>query len=318
LPHTFSFTGAWCKLYLCNKTGLRFVFTMATTKQGLVTVLVLGACGKMGQEVVKTVLNDPELSLACLVDPKLTSFEAARAYFPTLPAGSLVFSSLAEGLTSLPASTEAQPVVAIDFTKPSAVFANTEALIAAGVAPVLGTTGLSPEQLNSINASLKLKHLAGALIPNFAIGAVLLMQFAKMASRFFDYAEIIELHHNQKADAPSGTAILTAQLMEAARTDAQLPPFGQDNAPEHEQWPAARGALHKESGLRVHSVRLPGLIAHQEVLLGAQGQLLTLRHDTSDRVCFMQGVALAAKAIVKQPAGLHVGLETLMDLSSVQ
>jgi 4-hydroxy-tetrahydrodipicolinate reductase len=164
---------------------------------------------------------------------------------------------------------------------------------------------LKPEQLEALRQQLEQLDLGGMVIPNFAIGAILLMKFAKEAAQYFDHAEIIELHHNRKADAPSGTSIKTAQLM--SESCAQ---FGTTNQPEKETITGARGATTK-AGIHIHSVRLPGLLAHEEVLLGGPGQLLTLRHDSFDRTCFMPGVLLCIKKVVDL-SGLVYGMEEIL------
>jgi 4-hydroxy-tetrahydrodipicolinate reductase len=179
------------------------------------------------------------------------------------------------------------------------------AAIAYGIRPVVGTTGLSTEQLADLTAFADKASIGCLVIPNFSIGMVLLQQAAIQASQYFDHVEIIELHHNQKADAPSGTAIQTAQMLaELGKT------FNPSLVNEKEHLAGARGSL-AEEGIRIHSVRLPGLIAHQEVLFGAPGQIYTLRHDTSDRACYMPGVLLAIRK-VKQLQTLIYGLEKIL------
>ena len=198
-----------------------------------------------------------------------------------------------------------QPPVMVDFTHPDAVYDNVRSAIAYGIRPVVGTTGLSPQQLENL-ADFAEKASTGCLIiPNFSIGIVLLQQAAITASQYFDHVEIIELHHNQKADAPSGTAIQTAQLLaDMGKT------FNPPQVKETEKIAGARGCLADE-GIRIHSVRLPGLIAHQEVIFGAAGQIYTLRHDTSDRSCYMPGVLLAIRKI-NQLKSLVYGLEKIL------
>jgi 4-hydroxy-tetrahydrodipicolinate reductase len=198
-----------------------------------------------------------------------------------------------------------QPGVLVDFTHPDAVYNNIRSAIAYGIRPVVGTTGLSPAQLEEL-ADFAEKASTGCLIiPNFSIGMVLLQEAAVRASQYFDHVEIIELHHNQKADAPSGTAIQTAQLLgELGKT------FNTAIVEETEKIAGARGSLADE-GIRIHSIRLPGLIAHQEVIFGAAGQIYTLRHDTSDRACYMPGVILAIRK-VNQLKSLVYGLEKIL------
>jgi 4-hydroxy-tetrahydrodipicolinate reductase len=195
--------------------------------------------------------------------------------------------------------------VIVDFTHPKSVYENVRAAIAYGIRPVVGTTGLSSEQLREL-CSFADKASTGCLvIPNFSIGMVLLQQAAIQASQHFDHVEIIELHHNQKADAPSGTAIQTAQMLsELGKT------FNPPAVEEKEHISGARGSIADE-GIRIHSVRLPGLIAHQEVMFGAAGQVYTLRHDTSDRVCYMPGVLLSIRKVLSLQTLIY-GLEKIL------
>jgi 4-hydroxy-tetrahydrodipicolinate reductase len=198
-----------------------------------------------------------------------------------------------------------QPGVMVDFTHPDSIYDNIRSAIAYGIRPVVGTTGLSPEQIQDL-ADFAEKASTGCLIiPNFSIGMVLLQQAAVTASQYFDHVEIIELHHNQKADAPSGTAIQTAQMLaEMGKT------FNPQVVEETEKIKGARGSQ-AQDGIRIHSIRLPGLIAHQEVIFGAPGQIYTLRHDTSDRACYMPGVLLAIRKVL-QLKSLVYGLEKIL------
>lgn len=197
--------------------------------------------------------------------------------------------------------------VVIDFTHPDVVMDNLKFLIDNGIHAVVGTTGFTEGRLDQIRAWLAATPATGVLIaPNFAIGAVLSMYFAQKAAPYFTSAEVIELHHPQKADAPSGTAIRTAELIAQARKD--LPPNPDATSTG---LPAARGA--DVDGIPVHSVRLTGLVAHQEVLFGTQGETLTIRHDSLDRTCFAPGVLLAVRHVARRP-GLTLGLEPLLDL----
>lgn len=255
----------------------------------MIKVGVVGATGRMGSEVCRAVLEDPATDLVAAIDPAGRGVEIA---------GSPVASSL-EALT------EAEAEVAVDFTHPSSVFENVLWCLSNGVHVVVGTTGLSDEELRKIGEAAVESGSNAFVAPNFAIGAVLLMHFATAAARHFDRAEIIELHHDQKADAPSGTALRTAELMNAER--GEWPERG-DSVESVE---GARGA--SVGGIRIHSVRLPGLVAHQEVILGTSGQTLSIRHDSIDRVGFMPGVLLAVKAVPSMP-GLTVGLEEILGL----
>lgn len=202
-------------------------------------------------------------------------------------------------------SQEKQPGVMVDFTHPDSIYDNIRSAIAYGIRPVVGTTGLGPEQIQDL-AEFADKASTGCLvIPNFSIGMVLLQQAAIQASQYFDHVEIIELHHNQKADAPSGTAIQTAQML-AEFGKSFNPPAVQ----ETEKIAGARGSK-ADADIRIHSVRLPGLIAHQEVIFGAPGQIYTLRHDTSDRSCYMPGVLLSIRKVLELK-NLVYGLEKIL------
>ena len=198
--------------------------------------------------------------------------------------------------------------VVIDFTHPDVVMDNLKFLIDNGIHAVVGTTGFTDERLSQVEAWLEQSRTTAVLIaPNFAIGAVLSMHFAKQAARFFESAEIIELHHPQKADAPSGTATRTARLIADARKGMPPNPDATSTGMD-----GARGA--DVDGIPVHSVRLAGLVAHQEVLFGTQGETLTIRHDSLDRTSFVPGVLLAVRTVREHP-GLTVGLEPILDLA---
>jgi 4-hydroxy-tetrahydrodipicolinate reductase len=240
---------------------------------------VLGAKGKVGSTMVGAVQAAEDLTLSAEVD-----------------AG--------DPLSLL---TEGNSEVVIDFTHPDVVMGNLEFLIGNGIHAVVGTTGFTAERLDQVESWLADKPNTGVLIaPNFAIGAVLSMHFARQAAPFFDSAEVIELHHPQKADAPSGTAARTAKLIAEARKG--LPPNPDATSTS---LPGARGA--EVEGIPVHSVRLAGLVAHQEVLFGTKGETLTIRHDSVDRASFVPGVLLAVRRIRERP-GLTVGLEPLLNL----
>ena len=258
----------------------------------MIRVLVSGAAGRMGREVVRAVLAEDDLELVAAVDPAHAG-EALGEGTDLEIAGNLAA-----------ALAEVKPDVVVDFTHPSAVEANIRTTLAAGVDCVVGTTGLSEAALHALAAEIP-DGTCLFVAPNFAIGAVLMMRFAADAARFMPHVEVIELHHDRKADAPSGTALRTASLIADAR--ASVPP-----APgrETEVAEGARGALVHD--VTVHSVRLPGLVAHQEVLFGGQGQTLSIRHDSIDRTSFMPGVVLAVRKVGAR-SGLVVGLEHLME-----
>jgi 4-hydroxy-tetrahydrodipicolinate reductase len=272
--------------------------------QAPIPVVVNGAVGKMGREVVKAIAEAGDMTLIGAIDrdPKLMGQDIGEV----IGYGALEVPIIADLQATLAmAAQEGQLPVMVDFTHPDSVYENVRSAIAYGVRPVVGTTGLSPEQIAEL-AEFADKASTGCLIiPNFSIGMVLLQQAAIQASQYFDHVEIIELHHNQKADAPSGTAIQTAQLLEEFGK-----PFNPPAVKETEKLPGARGTR-TEDGIRIHSVRLPGLVAHQEVIFGAPGQVYTLRHDTSDRACYMPGVLLAIRRVI-QLKSLVYGLEKLL------
>jgi 4-hydroxy-tetrahydrodipicolinate reductase len=274
------------------------------TTQSPIPVIVNGAGGKMGREVVKAVAQAKDMVLFGAIDrnPAIQGQDIGEVV-GIEPLEIPVLGDLESVLA--PASQEPHPVVMVDFTHPKSVYGNVRAAIAYGIRPVIGTTGLSPEQLADLTAFADKASIGGLIIPNFSIGMVLLQQAAIQASQYFDHVEIIELHHNQKADAPSGTALQTAQLLsELGKT------FNPAVVEEKEHLPGARGSLADE-GIRIHSIRLPGLIAHQEVLFGAPGQIYTLRHDTSDRACYMPGVLLSIRKVL-QLQTLIYGLEKIL------
>ncbi|MBE9208223.1 4-hydroxy-tetrahydrodipicolinate reductase [Nostoc sp. LEGE 06077] len=278
-----------------------------TTNQAPIPVIINGAAGKMGREVVKAVAQAPDLTLMGAIDrnPEHQGKDAGELAGLNEPLEVPITDQLEPMLGYVAGERQLPPGVIIDFTHPDSVYDNVRSAIAYGIRPVVGTTGLSPAQIQNL-ADFAEKASTGCLIiPNFSIGMVLLQQAAITASKYFDHVEIIELHHNQKADAPSGTAIQTAQLLaEIGKT------FNSAIVEETEKIPGARGSLADE-GIRIHSVRLPGLIAHQEVIFGAAGQIYTLRHDTSDRACYMPGVLLAIRK-VSQLKSLVYGLEKIL------
>ena len=253
-----------------------------------IKVIIAGFKGKMGSTAVQMVKDDQELELAALLDPFATEDQVD---------GVPVFTSK-EALIGFEAD------VWVDFTTPKFAYENTRFALENGFAPVVGTTGFTPEEIQELTSLSEEKKLGGLIAPNFAIGAILLMQFAAQAAKYFPHLEIIELHHDKKKDAPSGTAVKTAELVSQTRTSLQ-----QGAADEEELMAGARGAAF--DGFRIHSIRLPGLVAHQEVIFGAQGEGLTIRHDSYDRISFMSGVNLAIKEVVKREK-LVYGLEHLL------
>ena len=257
---------------------------------------MFGAGGRMGSTVCRAVVDDPGLTLVAAVDPHHAGLDLHQVCGVDQP--DLHIAPDAEAL--LPAETQ----VAVDFTAIDAARETLRWCAANGVHAVVGTTGFTSDDYDEL-AGLFVK--SGCVIaPNFAIGAVLMMRFAELAAQYFETAEIIELHHDSKLDAPSGTAMMTANRMAAAS-----PTWGEDPTVDH-VLEGARGGK-GPAGIPVHSVRLRGLVAHQEVLLGTTGQSLTIRHDSYDRSSFMPGVLLAVKAVADRP-GLTVGLDALLDL----
>ncbi len=263
-----------------------------------VKVGVFGAGGRMGASVCDAVLCDPDLELVAAVDPHHAGLDL-RSITHHDSGGLQIASSPA-------ALADAGAQVAVDFTVVDAARTNVAWCAANGVHAVVGTTGFGDDDLASFDAAFTRSNCL--IAANFAIGAVLMMRFAEMAAPWFETAEIIELHHDRKIDAPSGTAMRTAERMAAASAEW---------APDPTEKVVAAGARGGEGpgGIRVHSVRLRGLVAHQEVLLGTEGQSLSIRHDSYDRSSFMPGVVLACKRIEEHP-GLTVGLEPFLGLSS--
>lgn len=246
-----------------------------------IQVGVLGARGRMGVEVCKTVDAAPDLELVAMIDQGDWLFNAS----------------------------DAGAEVVVDFTTPDVVMDNLHWCIDQGINSVVGTSGFTEQRLARVRSWLERKPEVGVLVvPNFAVGAVLMMEFAARAARFFESAEIIEQHHPEKIDAPSGTALRTAQAIAEARSQAELPPMPDATAQQQE---GARGA--RVEGVPVHSVRARGLTAHQEVLFGTTGETLTIRHDSYGRASFMPGVLLAVREVVNRP-GLTVGLGPLLGL----
>jgi 4-hydroxy-tetrahydrodipicolinate reductase len=263
-----------------------------------ITVLVSGACGRMGAEVVRTVLADPALQLVAAVDPRGHGQDAGEA--AGVPAAGVpIRVSLAAALSDF------RPQVAIDFTEPGAAASNALGFIRAGIRPVIGTTGIPAEGIESIRKAVEAEGTAALVAPNFAIGAVLLIKFAAEAVRYLPHCEIIEMHHDNKKDAPSGTALYTALRVSESRGETPAARVEEEILVE-----GARGA--NSGGIPIHSVRVPGFIASQEIIFGGPFQTLTIRHDTTDRKSFMPGVVLAVKRIVALQ-GFFLGLESVLD-----
>jgi 4-hydroxy-tetrahydrodipicolinate reductase len=250
----------------------------------------------MGAEVCRAVLGDSALSLVAAVDP----FRAGEQLRPIVGMDGVDIQIAATADAMAAAHVE----VAIDFTHAEAAHQNLLWCAANGVHAVVGTTGFTPEQLDEFRRVFQSSNCV--IAPNFAIGAVLMMRFAEMAAPFFETAEVIEFHHDQKIDAPSGTAVATVQRMAKAKDNWAPDPT------QKEIYEGSRGGK-GPADIRVHAVRMRGMVAHQEVILGTTGQTLVIRHDTTDRTSFMPGVVLATKKIALV-AGLTLGLDPLLDL----
>lgn len=262
-----------------------------------IRVIVTGALGKMGMETARAVYEDKELELVGLVD-----VQAKGEIFSDITGLKGAELEVQNDLDKVMESAEADAMV--DFTNPQAVFNNVKTALNRKINCIVGTTGLNEIELKQLDRLAHENQVGVAVIPNFAIGAILMMKFAREAAQYFPDVEIIELHHNQKMDAPSGTAIKTAEMITEDR--APRPPR---NTREFEKVAGARGG--EVNQVRIHSVRLPGLVAHQEVIFGGIGQSLTIRHDSYNRVGFMPGVVMAIKKMARQK-GLVYGLDNLL------
>lgn len=249
----------------------------------MIKIAVCGALGKMGQEVCQAVTDCPNTELVAKIDI------ASDSMYHTIEEAHRV-----EDIDVL-----------IDFTQPKSIFENALYCLNNGIKIVIGTTGLTDEQIEELKRLSEEKNTGCLIAPNFSTGAVLMMMFAQQAAKYFDNAEIIELHHNQKKDAPSGTAIKTASLMAEAKAD-----FAKGNCAETETIEGSRGGT-TYSNIHIHSVRMPGYIASQEVIFGSSGQIMTIRHDSMDRKCYMQGVLLAVKHVAEKNDFVY-GLENIL------
>ena len=248
----------------------------------MTNIAICGANGKMGQEVIKAVNNTNDLNLVAKIDIKDGEF------------------------TSIKDAKESVKIdVLVDFTQPKSIYENALFCLNNNINIVIGTTGLADDQIEELKRLSEKQGLGCLIAPNFSTGAVLMMKFAQMASKYFDNAEIIELHHNQKKDAPSGTAVKTALMMAGENTN-----FTTGNCQETETILGARGA-NSYNNIHIHSVRMPGYIASQEVLFGASGQILTIRHDYMNRECYMDGVLRAIEYVNKNHDFVY-GLENIL------
>lgn len=265
-------------------------------KNDMIKIIVAGFKGKMGSTATKMVLDTPEFELVGVLDPHAdeSNLNELSEYTEDIP----VFHRKEDVLAETPVD------VWIDFTIPEVAYENTRFALENSIRPVVGTTGLDEEDVKELQRLADQKRIGGLIAPNFAIGAILMMQFAAQAAKYFPDVEIIELHHDNKLDAPSGTAIKTAEMIVEERGAHQ-----QGHPDEKESLAGARGADYH--GMKIHSVRLPGLVAHQQVQFGSTGEGLTIRHDSYDRSSFMTGVALACTKVMENEQ-LVYGLENLL------
>ncbi len=263
-----------------------------------VKVAVSGACGRMGQEVVKAVIADSELELVGAVDVKNSGRDIGE-----LVGKGVIGVTIGTDLVEVLAVSHADVVV--DFTNPNSVMGNIRLALEHGVCPIVGTTGLLPENIEEVKNLCQTLHGKAIISPNFSIGAILLMKMSIQVAKYMSHVEIIELHHDQKLDAPSGTALHTAELIAEVRGTIR-----QGHPEEKEVLTGSRGGSF--AGIPIHSVRLPGYVASQEVIFGGLGQTLTIRHDSISRESFMPGVTLACRKALSVN-GLVYGLENLLD-----
>ena len=264
----------------------------------MIKVLVSGACGRMGKEVVNAVNEAADMELVGAVDIVNIGEDIGKIALGQ-ENGIKISNDLTKTIKSL------KPDVVVDFTQPNSAFSNAKSILEAGARPVIGTTGLKDEQIEDIKQLAQKSNLSGMIAPNFTTGAVLMLLFAQTAAKYFDNAEIIEYHHNQKKDAPSGTAVKTAQLMAKVNPDLM-----KGNCPETETITGSRGGT-ANGKIHVHSVRMPGYMASQEVLFGSTGQILSIRHDSVDRKCYMPGVLLAIRYVMDNNKFIY-GLDNIL------
>ena len=271
-------------------------------------VLVSGALGRMGSEVVNSVLNSSDCELVAAIDTNKKNNGENISQLLNLKKSDVFVSNDLEGsLCSISQDYRNEKIkpVLVDFTHPDSVYENTRSAIAYGISPVVGTTGLTPSQINDLAIFTQKANIGCAIIPNFSVGMVLLQQAASVAAKFYDNIELIEMHHNQKADSPSGTCIKTAEMIEEYPKK-----YNQSLVKETESLKGVRGGL-RDSGLNIHSIRLPGLLAHQVVIMGSPGETYTIKHDTIDRKAYMPGVLQAIRKIGKFDSLIY-GLEKLI------
>ena len=281
---------------------------MTKNSKKSIPVLVSGALGRMGSEVVNSVLNSSDCELVAAIDTnKKNNGENISQLLNLKKSDVLVSNDLEGSLCSISQDYRNEKIkpVLVDFTHPDSVYENTRSAIAYGISPVVGTTGLTPSQINDLAIFTQKANIGCAIIPNFSVGMVLLQQAASVAAKFYDNIELIEMHHNQKADSPSGTCIKTAEMIEEYPKK-----YNQSLVKETESLKGVRGGL-RDSGLNIHSIRLPGLLAHQVVIMGSPGETYTIKHDTIDRKAYMPGVLQAIRKIGKFDSLIY-GLEKLI------
>ncbi len=283
---------------------------MEPTINHKIPVLVSGALGKMGSEVVKTINKSKDCELVGAIDNCIEKQGEDIGLSLGLKQMNIEITSDLEASLCLASQTAQRQgpgngAVLVDFTHPKYVYEHTRAAIAYGVHPVIGTTGLSLSQIKELKLFSEKASMGGAIVPNFSVGMILLQRAAAEAAKFYDDIELIELHHNEKADAPSGTCIKTAELIEESGKS-----YNKYIVKEHESLPGSRGGT-RQSGIRIHSIRLPGIVAKQEVLLGSKGETYLLSHNTIDRSAYMPGVLIALRK-VRSLESIAYGLETLI------
>ena len=267
---------------------------MKENSRKTIPVLVSGALGRMGREVVNSILDSTDCELVAAIDINKKNNGENISQLLNLKSSEVFVSNDLEGsLCSISQDYRNQEIkpVLVDFTHPDSVFDNTRSAIAYGISPIIGTTGLLPSQINDLSIFAQKAEVGCAIIPNFSVGMVLLQQAASVAAKFYDNIELIEMHHNQKADSPSGTCIKTAEMIEEYPKQ-----YNEGLVKESESLKGVRGGV-RDSGLNIHSIRLPGLLAHQVVIMGSPGETYTIRHDTIDRKAYMPGVLQAVRKI---------------------
>ncbi|MCZ2259446.1 4-hydroxy-tetrahydrodipicolinate reductase [Sporosarcina sp. G11-34] len=264
-----------------------------------IKIAIAGARGRMGTAAVQAINEASDMELVAILDYKYEGMYLHGSDVTDTPGGVPIYETL-ESLTA-----DTLPDVLLELTNPDAVYKNMHDALTYGIRPVVGTSGLSLKSISQLAELADEKRIGGIIAPNFSIGAVLMMKFSAMAARYLNDVEIIEMHHDQKIDAPSGTAMKTAEMIMDVRE-----PHCQGHPGEKETEEGARGA--DIDGMKIHSVRLPGFLAHQQVLLGAPGEMLTIRHDSFDRKCFMPGVLLAIREVMKKESLIY-GLENIIE-----